>query len=125
MSDRKTTHQCSNFDLRVVAVGADTLRHVLGVAATCHAKISSWRISDGWLELTPFTESGFTPLPHTLTTDTELPAFVEGWLRQQEPSGEDPDIDGSVTKDAFEIKMSCDGHNDAIRVRKVWALFHK
>lgn len=119
--------QPSNFEVKVVGAGRELFDLAIRAAFADHTTAVGWKEDSGYFYLhwSGVTTNECQALPYPV--DAVAGAQVAwGWLQLQDLKGDKPDIDGSVSKDGFLVETVSEGWSYAIlRVRRVWAEYHK
>ncbi len=120
----------SNFELKLESKGQEHFEAAMQMAFSARAaggKAEAYRM-DGESAIELFwhhNAKGSVMLPYKMDV-VAATQFVWNWLETAPMPGNEPDIDGSISMDAFQIVTTDESWNYRIvRIEKRWALYHK
>ena len=115
-----------NFMFHFIGHQAGNLEAAIDLATARHSSVVGWSKKDEWLVFYWHVKENdnITPFPSKLGAPS-LKSFIMGWLRENCPLGNKPDIDGSVSR-GYEILSDAAGWSyESFRIRPIWAHHHK
>ena len=113
-----------NFEIDVTARFRQPLAWVLGIISREHKRVMYFKSSRDMLTVFWCEHPQAQPLPYTMLVE-DMAAFIAGWLATAD-YGDEPDIDGSVTRDGWRVFNSQQyGYQEAFTVTPAWSLHGK
>lgn len=117
---------CSNFSLKLTSARWEDLKPAIEILVRAEPMPIAHEVRDGWLYLL-WSAKG---MPDGITLFKpevdQIYKLVKEWLYKQKPAGQEPDTDGSVEDNGFEIESVKSGWEYiTFRVRKVFAVYAK
>lgn len=111
----------SNFELKVLAETKEQFELAMKLAFEAFNKASHWSVLNNKLYLYWHESKDTNKLPYDLNVNQAI-EFVWGWLENQEPTGNEPNFDGSV-HEGFKIENT-NGYS-FVSIEKVWTIYGK